>query len=85
MEYDNRNTGVLFSADKKSEKSPDMTGTWTDENGKEFHLAAWKKVSKGGREFWSVSRGYEKGEQQAKAAPKDYASQENTPDQDVPF
>ena len=83
MEYDNRNTGVLFEADKKGPKSPDLTGTWTDSNGKEFSLAAWKKVSKNGKTFWSVARGYEKGEQQAKAAPKDYPDQ--TPNEDVPF
>ena len=54
MEYDNKNTFTLFyEADKKTEKSPDMTGKFTDSNGKEWRIAAWHRTSRNGKEFLS--------------------------------
>jgi uncharacterized protein (DUF736 family) len=54
-DYDNTNSGTLFPAeDKKSEKSPDFTGKLNVE-GKEYRLSAWKKTSKAGKKFLSVS------------------------------
>lgn len=54
-EYDNSNRGVLFVNDKKeTKKHPDYRGEFTDENGKEFWLAAWKKKSKGGVVYLSI-------------------------------
>lgn len=54
MEYDNKNTFTLFyEADKKTEKSPDLTGTFTDGNGKKWRIAAWHRSSKSGKEFLS--------------------------------
>lgn len=54
MEYDKKNTFTLFyEADKKTEKSPDMTGKFTDSNGKEWRIAAWHRSSKTGKEFLS--------------------------------
>jgi uncharacterized protein (DUF736 family) len=54
-DYDNTNSGRLFPADdKKTEKSPDFTGTLNVE-GKEYRLSAWKKTSKAGKKYLSVS------------------------------
>lgn len=57
MAYElNNNSGSLFTNDKKSKDSqPDWTGTWKDENGKEFWLSAWEKTSKQGKKFYSLS------------------------------
>lgn len=56
-EYDNSNRGVLFINDKKSGKShPDYKGNFTDSDGNEFWLSAWKKTSKDGNtKFLSIS------------------------------
>ncbi len=54
MEYDNKNSFVLFKNDKKaSPKAPDFKGTYTDNNGKEWEVAAWEKTSKAGNTFLS--------------------------------
>ena len=54
MEYDDKNTFILFyEADKKTEKSPDLTGTFTDGNCKKWRIAAWHRSSKSGKEFLS--------------------------------
>lgn len=54
-EYDNTNRGVLFvNREKKSEKSPDFSGS-LDVAGVQYNLAAWKKQSKKGATFLSVS------------------------------
>jgi uncharacterized protein (DUF736 family) len=55
MEYDNTNRGSLFKNEKKEEeKHPDMTGT-LNVNGVEFWISGWKKVSKAGSGFISLS------------------------------
>lgn len=55
MKYDNTNRGVLFPNDKKgNEKRPDMTGDINVE-GVEYRLSAWKKSSKAGNNFLSIS------------------------------
>ena len=55
MEYDNTNRGVLFvNREKKNEKSPDFSGS-LDVGGVQYFLSAWKKVSKKGGSFLSVS------------------------------
>lgn len=54
MEYDDKNTFILFyETDKKTDKSPDFTGKLTDENGKEWRIAAWERTSKSGKNFLS--------------------------------
>ena len=54
-EYDNTNRGVLFhNKKKKSEKHPDMEGT-INIDGRELALSSWKKISKNGAEFFSLS------------------------------
>lgn len=50
-----REVGVVFAnTDKKSEKHPDMSGNFT-ENGREYQIAGWKKVSKTGMSYTSIS------------------------------
>jgi hypothetical protein len=46
------NTGVLFINEKKSEKSPDLSGNFKI-NGKVYKLAAWKKEGQKG-EYYSL-------------------------------
>lgn len=54
-QYDNTNRGVLFPNDKKgNEKRPDLTGDINVE-GVEYRLSAWKKSSKAGNNFLSIS------------------------------
>lgn len=64
MEYDNKNTFVLFQNDKKAENHPDWKGTLTDENGKEWDIAVWERTSKKGSLFLSgkVSEPFKKTE-----------------------
>lgn len=53
-DYKDENSFVLFlEAEKKTEKSPDYTGTLTDENGKKWRIAAWKRISSSGSPFLS--------------------------------
>ena len=55
MEFDNKNRGVLFENDKgDNEKRPDYTGN-IDVGGTKFSLSAWKKTSKSGKSFLSLS------------------------------
>ena len=55
MTYDNTNRGVLFgNRDKKTEKSPDYSGT-INIDGRELNLSGWKKVSKKGGTFLSLA------------------------------
>ena len=55
MNFDNTNRGVLFPNDKKgNEKRPDFTGD-LNVSGVEYRLSAWKKASKQGNNFLSIS------------------------------
>jgi len=54
MNYNNDMKGVLFNAEKKSEKHPDYTGNVVI-NGVEYRLAAWKRTSKKGQNYISLS------------------------------
>lgn len=55
MDYDNTNRGTLFKAkEKKSEKSPDYTGT-INVNGVEMRLSGWLKESKAGMKYFSLA------------------------------
>lgn len=67
MNYDNTNRGVLFPNDKKgNEKRPDFTGD-LNVGGVEYKLSAWKKASKSGNNFLSISVQLKEGQ---KAPPK---------------
>ena len=67
MNYDNTNRGVLFANDKKgNEKRPDFTGD-LNVGGVEYKISAWKKSSKAGNNFLSISVQLKEGQ---KAPPK---------------
>lgn len=54
-EFDNTNRGSLFKNDKKTEeKHPDLSGSINIE-GVEYWISSWKKVSKAGSPFFSLS------------------------------
>lgn len=55
MEFDNTNRGSLFKNEKKTEeKHPDMSGS-ININGTEYWISGWKKTSKAGTGFISLS------------------------------
>ena len=54
-QYDNTNRGAIFKNDRKEkENQPDLTGKLNVE-GKDFYVSAWKKESKSGMPFYSIS------------------------------
>lgn len=54
-EYDNTNRGALFTNDRKEKEThPDFTGS-INVDGKEFWIKGWKKTSKKGAKFLSLS------------------------------
>ncbi len=54
-QWDDTNRGVLFVNDKDgNEARPDFTGK-INVNGEDYRIAAWKKESKAGGEFLSIS------------------------------
>ena len=74
MKYDNTNRGALFPNDKKgNEKRPDMTGDINVE-GVEYRVSAWKKSSKAGNNFLSISVQRKEGQ---KPAPKGAVTEQN--------
>jgi hypothetical protein len=53
-QYDNKNTGVLFKNNRKTEdRHPDYTGHYTDGEGREFFLDAWIREGAKGK-FFSI-------------------------------
>ena len=48
------NSGVLFKAEKKSDKHPDYTGNCLV-SGKKMYIAAWVNESKDGKKYMSLS------------------------------
>lgn len=51
--YDNTNSGVMFRANKKNDKSPDLSGK-VNVNGTDFYIGGWYKKSKEGKDFISI-------------------------------
>jgi uncharacterized protein (DUF736 family) len=69
VNYDNTNRGVLFPNDKKgNEKRPDFTGD-LNVGGVEYKLSAWKKSSKAGNNFLSISVQLKEGQQMPQKTP----------------
>ena len=82
MTFDNTNRGALFvNTNKKTEKHPDYSGT-VNINGTDHFISGWKKTSKGGQTYLSISIGKPKS-----TAKSDVLPVENkTPfDDDLPF
>lgn len=83
--YDNTNSGVLFKNDKQGvESRPDYTGR-INVGGEERWLSAWVKDGKRGK-FMSLAIGdlCNKSSTGAKAQ-NEPSSQQNFPDDDIPF
>lgn len=54
-QYDNTNRGAMFKNDrKKTETHPDLGGT-INVGGVDHFINAWKKTSKAGQPFYSLS------------------------------
>jgi hypothetical protein len=54
-QYDDRDRGVLFKNDKKrGATDPDYTGS-LNYNGADLSIAAWRKISRSGAEYLSIS------------------------------
>ena len=54
-DYDNTNTGALFRNEyKQKPNQPDYTGN-ANINGDDYKIAAWKKTSKGGKQYLSLA------------------------------
>jgi hypothetical protein len=70
-EFDNTNRGSLFKNDKKTEeKHPDMSGS-INIDGVEYWISGWKKQSKAGTGFISLSvRTKEQVRQSSQPTPK---------------
>lgn len=67
-DFDNTNSGALFTNDRKQDENhPDLNGTINIE-GKEYWLSGWKKKSKAGKAFLSLSARPK--DEQAKGAAK---------------
>ena len=59
-EYDNTKRGALFANRRKeTDNHPDFTGT-INFDGKDYWLSGWKKISRGGDMYLSLSVGQEK-------------------------
>ena len=55
QDYDNTNRGSIFKNDRKEQDShPDMKGS-INVNGTDYWISAWKKTSKEGKNFLSLS------------------------------
>lgn len=82
-EYDDKGTWVLFRAkNRKTDKSPEYSGTLTLQDGTECWLDAWVKTSsKTGEKFFSGK--YKPKEQQM--ADDAQAAFEGSQDSDAPF
>ena len=57
MEYEKKlGQGVAFNNLKKTdEKQPDIKGNFLSPNGEEMEIAIWRRKSKAGNEFFSLS------------------------------
>ena len=85
MAYENKpNTGAMFKNEKKeSDKHPDYTGTYYNENGVKMSSAMWINESKNGLKYFSIvnSEWREKTEKTEEPA----AAQTTATDDDLPF
>jgi len=69
MEYDNTNRGNLFkNVNKEEEKHPDLNGSVNVE-GTDYWISAWKKTSKAGTPFYSLSVRFKQGQVRQSSQP----------------
>lgn len=83
-EYDNTNTGALFSNKdaKRNDRDPDYKGS-LNVGGLEYWVSSWIKVSKSGAKFMSLSVKPKQAAQ--KPAPKAPQAARDDDDSDIPF
>jgi hypothetical protein len=82
-EYDNTNRGALFKNDDKDpndDRDRDYLGTLNVE-GKDFWLSGWRKTSKNGRTYLSISVK----PKDAPAADKSKPRRDDPDDDEIPF
>lgn len=80
---DYRNKGILFrNENKETEKHPDYTGKYTDENGKDFRVSAWINTGANGK-YLSFQTSEDKPKEEKK--PKTEAKFADFDDDDIPF
>jgi len=78
MAYEQKpNTGVLFTAEKKSEKHPDLNGSLKLEDG-DYYISAWKKTGQKG-EYLSLSVKKKEAQTQQTEQPKYKVTQNDLP------
>lgn len=83
-EFDSTNRATLFINEKKeNEKHPDWSGT-LNVQGKEYWISGWKKVSKGGKPFLSLSI-REKQEQTRQSSQPTRKAKEDFENSDIPW
>jgi uncharacterized protein (DUF736 family) len=83
MQYDNKNSFVLFTKNNANPKAPNYSGTFTDANGKEWEISGWKKVSKAGNEFISGKISEKRDGNKKSFTPKQSSGSHS--DEDIPF
>lgn len=78
MAYEQKpNTGVLFTAEKKSEKHPDLNGSLKLEDG-DYYISAWKKTGPKG-DYLSLSVKKKEAQTQQSEQPKYKVTQNDLP------
>lgn len=83
-----KNRGVLFkNTRKRSDKSPDYTGSWYDDKGTEYFLSAWLNESANGKMYMSLVLGDKKEPRPAHPSNAEDWEKPATPinEDDVPF
>jgi uncharacterized protein (DUF736 family) len=86
MDYDNKNSGVLFKNDKKdNDKQPDYKGTFTNDQDVEMDLAAWIRTSKRGLQFLSVKVSDKWVSDNADVTPEQSQADNKSFDDPIPF
>lgn len=80
--YDDNMRGVLFPVEeKKTEKHPDYTGSF-EIDGQEYRLAGWKRESRAGKIYLSLSISVKERE---KKAPVNPVKRNSIYDDEIPF
>ena len=84
-EFDNTNRATIFINEKKeNEKHPDWSGTLNVE-GKEYWISGWKKVSKGGKPFLSLSIREKQEQTRQSSQPTRKAAKDDFESSDIPW
>ena len=71
----NENQGALFKAEKKTDKSPEYTGSCVV-NGQHYWISSWLNKDKNGNTYMSLKfkskdEGFKEAKEAVQAAPKD--------------